>query len=177
MNEIFSPVFQIPNPPELRNWYRRRMRHEERLDQGKDSAPPTLPLEDDIFPRENFIKFVHKYLLGGYLLGGFQELDRINCDVIEKIALGIKFSVVADEQENDIYEDEEIELSDDEAEEENDMNSPEDETLYKKFCTAISTMFQRKDRKPLWITRKFAEFVAKLDERHHVRIVDPNGGI
>jgi len=111
---IVNPIFQIPNPAELRNWYRRRMLHEERIKLGKRSRPPVLPLQDHIFPKMNFLKFVGRYLRVSQLLGGFHELNMINLEIVRETAFNDKTMMnnpAADEHENDVYEDEEIELS------------------------------------------------------------------
>ena len=94
------------------------MRHEERLKQGKRSKPPVLPLQEHVFTKQNFLKYVNRYLKASHLMGGFKELDVINLDIIRETAFCDKKmmrSPAADEHENDIYEDEEIELSDDEG--------------------------------------------------------------
>ena len=117
---ISSPIIQIPNPPELRNWYRKRIRHEERIKEGKPSKPPALPQQEQIFTREHFLKFANLYLKVGYVLGGFQELNAINFELVRESMFSdgdAKHTPDADEHEHDIYEDEEIELSDDEEEE------------------------------------------------------------
>ena len=137
---ISSPIFQIQNPPDLRNWYRRRIRHEARTEQGKPSKPPVFPQQKGIFPRKNFLKFVTKYLEGGYLIGGFQELSRINSKINKEISLSYKHDPEADEHEDDIYEDEEKALSDEEGEE--DIESEDIEPSFTtKCCQAISKMF------------------------------------
>ena len=91
------------------------MLHEERLKKGKPSKPPVLPLQEHIFTKKNFIKYLNKYLRVAYLLGGFQELNIINLDIVHETAFcdnKLMKAPVADEHENDIYEDEEIALSD-----------------------------------------------------------------
>ena len=108
---LFSPIFQIPNPRELRNWYRRRMRHEDRLKQGRRSKPPVLPLQEHVFTKHNFLKYVNRYLKASHPLGGFHELNVINLDIIWDTDFCDKKmmrSPAADEHENHIYEDEEI---------------------------------------------------------------------
>jgi len=116
---IINPIIQIPNPPELRNWYRKRMRHEERVLEGKSSKPPVMPVQDHIFSRQNFLKFANLYLKVGYILGGFQELSSINFSIMRETMFGdepAKHDPYADEHEDDVFEDEEIDISDDEAE-------------------------------------------------------------
>ena len=140
---LFSPIFQIPNPRELRNWYRRRMRHEDRLKEGKRSKPPVLPLQEHVFTKQNFLKYANKYLKASYLMGGFQELNVINLDIIQETAFCDKKmmrSPAADEHENDIYEDEEIELSDDEEPDSIEVQG-EDQTLYSRISKWILETF------------------------------------
>ena len=58
--------------------------------------------------------YVNRYLKLGYILGGFEELNFINLEIIRETAFCDKklmYSPAADEHENDVYEDEEIELS------------------------------------------------------------------
>ena len=52
----------------------------------------------------------------GYILGGFQELNSINFELVREEMFGEdnEDKKSPDEHENDVYEDEEIELSDDE---------------------------------------------------------------
>ena len=60
-------------------------------------------------------------------MGGFQELNGINFELVreEMFGGGAKTdNPNKDEHENDVYEDEEIELSDDEMEEEKSENKP-----------------------------------------------------
>lgn len=140
---VINPIFQIPNPRELRNWYRKRMRHEERIKQGKSAKPPVLPLQDHIFTKHNFIKFANQYLKVGHLLGGFQELNNINLEIIRETAFcdkNVMNSPAADEHENDIYEDEEIELSDEE-EQENIEGQDNELSLYSRISRRILEMF------------------------------------
>ena len=47
----FSPIIEIPHPPYLRTWYRKRIRHEQRVADGQDSKPPAMPPQDDIFSK------------------------------------------------------------------------------------------------------------------------------
>ena len=116
------------------------MRHEARTEQGKPSKPPVFPQQNGIFPRKNFLIFVTKYLEGGYLIGGFQELSRINLEIDKEISLGYKHDPEADEHEDDIYEDEEKALSDEEGEE--DIESEDIEpSAATKCCQAIYKMF------------------------------------
>ena len=138
---IFSPIIQIPNPSELRNWYRKRMRHEERVAEGKQSKPPAIPVQEHIFTRQNFIKFANLYLKVGYVLGGFQELNSINFEIIrETMFSDVKHTPNADEHENDIYEDEEIELSEDEEEE--DIEDQKNElSLFSRIVRWILSLF------------------------------------
>ena len=140
----FSPIFQIPNPPELRTWYRKRIRHEERLKRGKPSKPPALPQQEHVFTKQNFIKYVNRYLKVAYLLGGFQELNVINLDIVRENAFFDKTLMrgpVADEHENDIYEDEEIELSDEEEEPDSSEDQTKKISLYTKISAWISETF------------------------------------
>jgi len=116
---IINPIIQIPAPPSLRNWYRRRMRHEERLKEGiTNTCPPAMPRADHVFQSANFKKFANLYLKLGHCLGAFQELNLINFNIVKEKLMRPdeeKSSVMpdSDEHENDIYEDEEVELSDD----------------------------------------------------------------
>ena len=74
-----------------------------------------------IFCREHFLKFANLYLKVGYVLGGFQELNSINFELVREEMFGDKDRIgdpSRDEHEDDVYEDEEIELSDDEIDEE-----------------------------------------------------------
>jgi len=116
---IINPIIQIPAPPALRNWYRRRVRHEQRLKEGITSTcPPAMPRADHVFQSVNFKKFANLYLKLGHCLGAFQELNMINFNIVREKLMkpdDQTSSVMpdSDEHENDIYEDEEIELSDD----------------------------------------------------------------
>ena len=72
------------------------------------------------FYREHFLKFANLYLKVGYVLGGFQELNSINFELVREEMFGDKDKIgdpSRDEHEDDVYEDEEIELSDDEQDE------------------------------------------------------------
>jgi len=117
---VINPIIQIPNPPELRNWYRKRIRHEERIKEGKPSKPPAMPQQEQIFSRQNFLKFANLYFKVGYVLGGFKELNSINFELIREAMFSdtpVKHTPDADEHHEDVYEDEEIELTDEEEEE------------------------------------------------------------
>ena len=48
---IFSPIIEIPHPAVLRTWYRKRVRHEARAAEGRESKPPAMPPQEDIFSR------------------------------------------------------------------------------------------------------------------------------
>jgi len=116
---VINPIITIPNPPELRNWYRRRIRHEERLKDSIHTCPPAIPTADLIFQKQNFKKFANLYLKLCHCLGAFQELSSINIEIVrEKLMKGgddyQESSIMpdSDEHENDVYEDEEKELSD-----------------------------------------------------------------
>ena len=120
------------------------MLHEERLKKGKPSKPPVLPLQSHIFTRKNFIKYLNKYLRVAYLLGGFQELNIINLDIIHETAFcdnKLMKAPVSDEHENDIYEDEEIELSDVENDDSIDGQSRK-ESFFFRFSQWISETFK-----------------------------------
>jgi len=141
---IINPIIQIPNPPELRNWYRKRMRHEERIKEGKPSKPPALPLQEQIFTRENFLKFANLYLKVGYVLGGFQELNSINFELVRESMFSdgdTKHTPEADEHEHDIYEDEELELSDDEEEEVKEEEDTAELSLLSRIIKWILSLF------------------------------------
>ena len=76
-------------------------------------------------------------------MGGFQELNVINLDIIRETAFCDKKmmrSPAADEHENDIYEDEEIELSDDEEPDSIEVQG-EDQTLYSRISNWILEIF------------------------------------
>jgi len=141
---IINPIIQIPNPPELRNWYRKRIRHEGRLKEGKPSKPPALPQQDQIFTRDNFLKFANLYLKVGYVLGGFQELNSINFELVRESMFSdgdTKHTPEADEHENDIYEDEEIELSDDEEEQVDEDQTTSDLSILSRIIRWFMALF------------------------------------
>ena len=77
--------------------------------------------------REHFLKFANLYLKVGYILGGFQELNSINFELVRGEMFGThekSENPSRDEHENDVYEDEEIELSDDEGAEAKSEKKP-----------------------------------------------------
>ena len=77
-------------------------------------------------------------------MGGFQELNVINLDIVRENAFFDKKLMrgpVADEHENDIYEDEEIELSDEEEEPDSSEDQTKKNTLYTKISGWISETF------------------------------------
>ena len=59
--ECCSPIIQMSAPAELRTWYRRRVRHEERVAAGKPSRPPAMPTQQTVFAGQNFLKFANLY--------------------------------------------------------------------------------------------------------------------
>ena len=48
---ISSPIIEIPHPAVLRTWYRKRIRHEDRVKEGRESKPPPMPPQEDVFSR------------------------------------------------------------------------------------------------------------------------------
>ena len=77
--------------------------------------------------RQHFLKFANLYLKVGYVLGGFQELNSINFELVREEMFGDEHDenkTSPDEHENDVYEDEEIELSDDEEPVEEHVKKP-----------------------------------------------------
>ena len=48
---IYSPIIEIPHPAVLRTWYRKRIRHEDRVKEGRESKPPPMPPQEDVFSR------------------------------------------------------------------------------------------------------------------------------
>ena len=48
---ILSPIIEIPQPASLRTWYRKRIRHEERVREGRESRPPPMPPQQEVFSR------------------------------------------------------------------------------------------------------------------------------
>ena len=61
----------------------------------------------------------------GYALGGFTELNSINFDIMKEEMFAEKVHTPdMDEHEDDVYEDEEVELSDTEEEEALDTHKP-----------------------------------------------------
>ena len=48
---IVSPIIEIPHPAVLRTWYRKRTRHEDRVKEGRESKPPPMPPQEDVFSR------------------------------------------------------------------------------------------------------------------------------
>ena len=48
-----SPLTAIPRPAELRTWHKRVARHEARIKEGRDSKPPPLPPQHEVFSRYN----------------------------------------------------------------------------------------------------------------------------
>ena len=90
------------------------------------------------------IKYLNKYLRVAYLLGGFQELNLINLDIIHETAFcdnKLMKAPVADEHENDIYEDEEIALSDIEDDDGVEGHERKD-SLFLRFSQWISETFK-----------------------------------
>ena len=76
-------------------------------------------------------------------MDGFQELNIINLDIIQETAFCDKKmmrSPAADEHENDIYEDEEIELSDDEEQGSIEVHDKE-HSLYSRIYKWILETF------------------------------------
>ena len=121
----------------LRTWYRKRIRHEDRVKEGRESKPPPMPPQEDVFSRwvltkdvkkisdncfycrQQFLKFANLYLKVGFVLGGFQELNSINFELVREEMFGSKEAgegAAQDEGMDEVYEDEEIELSEDEDE-------------------------------------------------------------
>ena len=77
-------------------------------------------------------------------MGGFQELNVINLNIIRETAFSNKKMMrapLADEHENNIYEDEEIELSDEEEEPDNSEDQNKNVSLYEKISGWISKTF------------------------------------
>merc|ERR1711915_503002 len=133
---------QIPEPAELRTWYRKALRHQQRLKEEKVSKPPLLPKTKQIFQNDNFPKFASLYLKLGFILGGFTELNSLNFELVRESMFsdGDAKSATKDVEglETDVYEDEELELSEDE-----DMNdeTSESESLLSRIFRWILSLF------------------------------------
>ena len=106
-------MMRIPCPAELRTWYRKTVRHEQRMREGKLSGPPALPKPQNVFTNENFLKFAGLYLRVSYKLGAFEELNSINFQLVRE-NMFTEDDAHDEMKEEDVYEDEEVELSDDE---------------------------------------------------------------
>jgi len=63
---VINPIIQMSAPAELRTWYRRRVRHEERVAAGKPSRPPAMPTQQTVFAGQNFLKFANLYFKRRY---------------------------------------------------------------------------------------------------------------
>ena len=140
---IFSPIIEIPQPVSLRNWYRKRLRHEARVQEGVNSRPPAMPQQPDIFNNQSFLKFANLYLKVGYVLGGFQELNAINFELVREEMFGDKDeqNPNKDEHEDDVYEDEELDLSDDDAVDEEAEKKP---NAFSRFCKWFVGLFHKR---------------------------------
>ena len=73
----------------------------------------------------------------GYILGGFQELNSINFELVREEMFGDEDKKSPDEHENDVYEDEEIELSDDEEPMEEHVKKPNLLSRFSKWFLSI----------------------------------------
>ena len=76
----------------------------------------------------------------GYILGGFQELNSINFELVREEMFGEENEETKkspDEHENDVYEDEEIELSDDEEPVEEHVKKPNFLSRFSKWFLSI----------------------------------------
>ena len=75
----------------------------------------------------------------GYILGGFQELNSINFELVREEMFGEdnEDKKSPDEHENDVYEDEEIELSDDEEPLEEHVKKPNLLSRFSKWFLSI----------------------------------------
>ena len=72
------------------------------------------------------------------MLGGFQELNSINFEIVKEEMFGDEENdKTTDEHENDVYEDEEIELSDDEETVEEHVKKPNLLTRFSKWFLSI----------------------------------------
>ena len=103
-----------------------------------------MPQQDQIFTRDNFLKFANLYLKVGYVLGGFQELNSINFELVRESMFSdgdTKHTPEADEHENDIYEDEEIELSDDEEEQVDEDQTTSDLSILSRIIRWFMALF------------------------------------
>ena len=103
-----------------------------------------MPQQEQIFPRDNFLKFANLYLKVGYVLGGFQELNSINFELVRESMFSDgdkKHTPEADEHENDIYEDEELELSDDEEEQTQEEETANELSLLSRIIKWILSLF------------------------------------
>ena len=90
--------------------------------------------------RQHFLKFANLYLKVGYVLGGFQELNSINFELVREEMFGDEHDenkTSPDEHENDVYEDEEIELSDDEEPVEEHVKKPNLLSRFSKWFLSI----------------------------------------
>ena len=89
--------------------------------------------------RQHFLKFANLYLKVGYVLGGFQELNSINFEIVKEEMFGDEENdkTTTDEHENDVYEDEEIELSDDEEIVEDHIKKPNLLARFSKWFLSI----------------------------------------
>ena len=119
------------------------MRHEARIQEGQNSRPPAMPLQSDIFSKQHFLKFANLYLKVGFVLGGFQELNAINFELVREEMFGDKEDTDPnkDEHEDDIYEDEEQDISDDDAMEEEPDKKP---NAFSRFCKWVVGLFSKK---------------------------------
>jgi len=139
---VINPIMQIPEPVELRTWYRKALRHQQRLKEEKVSKPPVLPKSNHIFQNDNFPKFASLYLKLGFILGGFTELNSLNFELVRESMFSdgdVKSSSKDEESlETDVYDDEELELSEDE-----DMNdeTSEGESLLSRILRWILSLF------------------------------------
>ena len=121
------------------------MRHEARIQEGQNSRPPAIPQQTDIFSKQHFLKFANLYLKVGYVLGGFQELNAINFELVREEMFGDKDDTDTDpnkdEHEDDIYEDEEQDISDDDAVDEEEDKKP---NAFSRFCKWVVGLFSKK---------------------------------
>ena len=115
-------------------------RHRRIFSQGYSHInPPFFPSNLSI-SRQHFLKFANLYLKVGYVLGGFQELNSINFEIVREEMFGDghdENKKSPDEHENDVYEDEEIELSDDEEPLEEQVKKPNLLSRFSKWFLSI----------------------------------------
>merc|ERR1711879_695318 len=87
------------------------------MGEGRESRPPPMPPQQEVFSRQQFLKFADLYLKVGYVLGGFQALNSINFELVREEMFGGKQETgegaASDEGMDEVYEDEEMELEGD----------------------------------------------------------------